>query len=145
MGMRPPGWDDPVEARIRELNDAIDALRELAARDFKSLSTYEVLSMRYLVIQLVEAAAAICLYIMGKLGERPMGYPDCFARMGARGLLPQVLANQLARAARLRNLLVHRYWEIDDERVHRSVREGLKDFEEFKACVRELLRHGCRP
>ena len=145
MEMRPPGWDDPVEARIRELNDAIDTLRELAARDFKSLSIYEILSMRYLVIQLVEAAAAICLYIMVELGERPVGYPDCFARMGARGLLPQALANQLARAARPRNLLIHRYWEIDDERVHRSVREGLKDFEEFKACVRELLGHGRRP
>ena len=65
--------------------------------------------------------------------------------MGARGLLPQALANRLARAARLRNLLVHRYWEIDDERVHQSVREGLKDFEEFKARVRELLGHGRRP
>jgi len=145
MEMRPLGWDDPVEARIRELNDALDVLRELAAGDFKSLSIYEILSMRYLVIQLVEAAAAICLYVMGELGERPASYPDCFARMGAKGLLPQALANRLAMAARLRNLLVHRYWEIDDERVHQSVREGLKDFEEFKARVRELLGHGRRP
>ena len=71
MEMHPPGWDDLIEARIRELNDAMDVLRELATRDFKSLSIYEILSMRYLVIQLVQAAAAICIYIMGELGERP--------------------------------------------------------------------------
>jgi uncharacterized protein YutE (UPF0331/DUF86 family) len=46
----------------------------------------------------------------------------------------------LASAARLRNLLVHRYWVISDERVYESVKSGLKGFEEFITCVRVFLK-----
>jgi len=49
------------------------------------------------------------------------------------------LASRLASAARLRNLLVHRYWVILDENVYESVKRGLSDFMEFIRAVREAL------
>ncbi len=52
------------------------------------------------------------------------------------------LAHRLALAARLRNLLVHRYWAISDVRVYESVREGLNDFESYIRYVRLLLEGG---
>jgi len=55
------------------------------------------------------------------------------------GGLPESLALRLASAARLRNLLVHRYWDIDDEKVYESVKEGLGDFEGFIDAVRRFL------
>jgi hypothetical protein len=49
---------ESIEARIGEMNDAIQVLGSLVTKDFAELTIYEKLSMRYLVIQLVEAAYA---------------------------------------------------------------------------------------
>jgi len=136
---------DLVEARIREINDAIELLRDLAAREFDELTVHERLSMRYLVIQLVEAASSICLHLLAELfGERADSFPGCFARLGEKGLLPEDLARRLVAAARLRNLLVHRYWVIDDRKVYESVKRELGDFERFVELVRERLEGGER-
>ncbi|MFH2110831.1 MAG: HepT-like ribonuclease domain-containing protein [Candidatus Bathyarchaeota archaeon] len=56
--------------------------------------------------------------------ERAEGYADCFKRLGERKAIAEELAGRLASAARLRNLLVHRYWEIDDRRVYSSIKGG---------------------
>ena len=131
---------DLVEARVREIHDAVRLLEELTARGFEELTLHEKLSMRYLVIQLVEAAVSICVHLLAEgFDERAESYPGCFARLGELGIVPRDLAARLAAAARLRNLLVHRYWAIDDRRVYESVREGLRDFEEFAKLVRKVL------
>ncbi len=131
---------DLVEARVREIHDAVRLLEELTARGFEELTLHEKLSMGYLVIQLVEAAASICVHLLAEgFDERAESCPGCFARLGELGIVPRDLAAGLAAAARLRNLLVRRYWAIDDRRVYESVREGLRGFEEFAKLVREVL------
>ena len=132
--------EDLIFSRIREINDALELLKGFTLKEFSSLSRAELLAMKYSVIQLVEASASICVHLLENLGERPLGYPDCFIRMGERGLLPKELASRLAAAARLRNLLVHRYWSISDLRVYESVKEGLSDFNEFISHVKALMR-----
>jgi len=131
-----------IEARIREMNDAIRLLRELTSRPYGELTKHEILAMRYLVIQLVEAASSACLHLLAAQGERAEGYPECFLRISQKGVVPEGLGSRLASAARLRNLLVHRYWKIDDERVFESVKDGLRDFEEFVRILRGILDSG---
>ncbi len=136
---------DLVEAKIREIHDAIRLLEELVARKFEELGIYERLSVRYLVIQLVEAAAGICVHLLAEeYGERAESYPGCFTRLGELGFIPRDLAARLALAARLRNILVHRYWAVDDGRVYESVKRGLEDFRSFVELVRGLLEGGRR-
>ena len=53
--------DEAVD-RVREMNDAIQLLKEITSKSFSELEAFEKLSMRYLVIQLVEAAASICIH-----------------------------------------------------------------------------------
>ncbi len=55
--------------------------------------------------------------------------------MGEAGLIPRDLAERLARTARLRNLLVHKYWTIDDGRLYEAVKAGLRDFDEYANIV----------
>lgn len=132
--------NESVEARIREINDALQLLRNLVAKDFEELTAYERLSVRYLVLQLVEAAASISMRVLLSVyNETAEGFPECFTRLGLKGVLPEALASKLASAARLRNLLVHRYWTIVDEKVYESVKKGLKDFEDFITHVRRFL------
>jgi uncharacterized protein YutE (UPF0331/DUF86 family) len=132
---------ESIEARIREINEAIQMLRSLVTKDFAELTIHEKLSMRYLVIQLVEAASSICVQILLDIfNEKPEGFPECFARLGVKGVIPHDLASKLSSAARLRNLLVHRYWTVDDQKIYESVRTGRKDFKDFTAHVRGFLK-----
>jgi uncharacterized protein YutE (UPF0331/DUF86 family) len=54
-------------------------------------------------------------------------------------MIPEDLSHKLASAARLRNLLVHRYWTIDDEKVYISVKKGIEDFKTFLSIIRKFL------
>jgi len=140
--MNEPDFES-INARIGEINDALQILGDILAKRFEELTLYERLSLRYLVIQLVEASASICVRILSSFyNEVAEGFPQCFARLGAKGVLPEDLASRLASAARLRNLLVHRYWVISDERVYESIKNGLRGFEEFVARVRAFLGRG---
>jgi len=135
-----PVNEELVEARIREINDAVQMLMNLTAKGFGELTFHERLSIRYLIIQLVEAASSICMHILlSVFNERAEGFPECFARLGIKGVIPEDLASGLASAARLRNLLVHRYWVIDDEKVYKSVKEGLRDFNVYILHVKGFL------
>jgi len=137
---------DLIEARIREINSAVQMLRELVDREFGELSIYEKFSIRYLVIQLVEAASSICLHILlNVFGERAEGFPECFVRLSSRGVISRDLAGRLSAAARLRNLLVHRYWTIDDEKVYKTVKKDLTDFEKFVFDIRRYMNRDPDP
>ena len=59
--------------------------------------------------------------------------------MGSEGLIPAELARNLASAARLRNLLVHRYSGIDDRLAYESAKRGIKDFEEFTKLMEAII------
>lgn len=132
--------NESVEARIREINDAIQLLKSILVKRFEELNIYERLSVRYLIIQMVEASASICIRILlNAYNETVEGFPQCFTRLSSKGILPEELASRLASTARLRNLLVHRYWTISDEKVYESIKNGLKDFEEFIIHIRSFL------
>ena len=135
--------NESVEARIREINDALQLLRNIVAKDFDELTIYERLSARYLIIQLVEAAASVCVRVLLRVyNETAEGYPECFMRLGLKGVLPEDLASKLASVARLRNLLVQRSWTTVDRKVYESAKKSLKDFEEFVTHVRGFLQSG---
>lgn len=132
--------NESVEARIREINDAMQLLKCILAKRFEELTVYEKLSARYLVIQMVEASASICIRILlNNYNETVESFPQCFTRLGSKDILPEELVSRLASAARLRNLLVHRYWVISDEKVYESIKNGLKDFEEFITRIRGFV------
>ncbi|MEM2736656.1 MAG: HepT-like ribonuclease domain-containing protein [Thermoproteota archaeon] len=126
--------NESVEARIREINDAIQLLKSILVKRFEELNIYERLSVRYLIIQMVEASASICIRILlNAYNETVEGFPQCFTRLSSKNILPEELAS------RLRNFLVHRYWTISDEKVYESIKNGLKDFEEFIIHIRSFL------
>lgn len=136
---------EQLESRIREIHDSIGLLEDFTEDGYESLNLADRLAVRYLVIELVEAAGGVCIHLLHESGETSEGFPDCFQRMGEREMIPGDLARRLSSAARLRNLLVHRYCAIDDERVYDAVCEGLGDFKEFVRYIREIIEEaeGC--
>ena len=114
----------------RVLSDAREALEELRSIVSKPLST--VLrsrdlryAMRFSVVLLVEALTDAAQHILVRcFNTEPTSYSDAMTKLGVTGVVPQGVADAAAKLARLRNLVIHRYWEVDDARIYRSAAEG---------------------
>ncbi len=76
------------------------------------------LSLKYLLIEAVEAIIDACQHILAKTkGIACNGYVDCIVKAGDNGIIKPELCNKLRRLADLRNSLIHRYWIINDEEL----------------------------
>ncbi len=93
---------------------------------------------------LVQTCAQICIdlanHVISSDGHRvPRDYGDAFRVLAEVGVLDEDLAGRMVALAGARNLIVHLYAEVDDERLARAVREGgLEDLSAFARVVAAL-------
>jgi uncharacterized protein YutE (UPF0331/DUF86 family) len=100
-----------------------------------------ILALKHLLLQAIEDAASICAHILARCGGgAPASYAGCFQELERLGILPSDLTERLMAMARFRNLLVHRYWNVDDRRVLSFARCDISDLEDFLRAVGESLR-----
>jgi uncharacterized protein YutE (UPF0331/DUF86 family) len=128
-----------LERVLRDLERAVKFMERALSRPLDEFVNNDeaVYAVRYAVIESVEAAVQAGLIILRGSGARPGSYCEVFEMLGERGVIPRDLAAAMRRFAGLRNLLVHRYWEVDDARLYRELREGGLDvLKRFAAAVR---------
>jgi uncharacterized protein YutE (UPF0331/DUF86 family) len=80
---------------------------------------------------LVQVSVDLVTHELAERGIVPETYRQAFLLGGEQGLLPDDLAEALADAAGLRNVLVHLYEDIDYEIVAASVGRAIQDFTRF--------------
>ena len=74
----------------------------------------------------------------------PTSYSDVFKTLAEEGVLPPDLADRLMAMARFRNVLVHLYAEVDEERVLQILRGPLSDLDEFVTSLQERFAQNLR-
>jgi uncharacterized protein YutE (UPF0331/DUF86 family) len=123
---------------IRESTDRLRAFRDISLDEFlNDQDKQDIASFRLIVA--TEAAIDICLHIAAKVLKKvPEDYAGCFKVLCDHGLIDQELATCMAQIARFRNLLVHKYWEIDYSRMYAIISgSDLGNLEEF---IRQINR-----
>ena len=131
-----------VAERSREVRASIDRIRELVAVDDTAYFADDrnQYSVQFLLLTAMEATASICGHLMATTaGSAPSSYGECLDGLGASGIIDPELNKCLIQMARFRNLLVHRYWEVDEHRVLDYARHHLGDFEAYLVAVGEWL------
>lgn len=133
---------EQVRERAREIRESIVKVRQYVAQSDEEFFADErnLYTVMHLLLIAIEAVAAIGSHILAKTARKaPSSYPDCFEGLESLGILDRTLTGHLIRMARFRNLLVHRYWEIDPLRVLLYARENLDDLEMFLVRVGQWL------
>jgi len=51
--------------------------------------------------------------------------------LGNKDIISKELSDKLIKMAKFRNLLVHLYWKIEEEKVYELIQSELDDFNEF--------------
>ena len=126
-----------------EMDEAIQKLNRLAqVSKTEFLGRHEkVDATKYNFIVAIEAMIDICNRIVSKerFGQ-PQDYSGLIRLMLEKDVLDEELAKRLIRMVKFRNMLVHLYWKVEDERLYEYFRNNLNDFKEFKASIRHYLR-----
>lgn len=129
------------ERRVRQRLGLLSRYRDrLAARAAAPLSEDDEDAMRYEV----QVAAQICIDLAGHViaseGWRfPQDYAETFTILEEHGVIDSELAARLRSLAGLRNIIVHLYTEVDDDRVHGDLERGLGDLDRFAEAIVGLL------
>lgn len=133
-----PADKDIVKAKINEIFETLAELQRITSKDFNEMSIDEKYSMRYNIIVLVEALASLCFYIaIEHYNLNPRYYSECFKEVSER--LNLSCYEDLISLAKLRNLLVHRYWIIRDELIYENIKKNFKCIKDFIEKVLEKI------
>lgn len=91
------------------------------------------------LLQAVQACIDLAVHACS---HEALGVPEtpaaAFALLARQRLIPEQLAARLAKAAGLRNLIVHRYGDLAPEKLAQAVAAGLDDLDDFAAALRRL-------
>jgi uncharacterized protein YutE (UPF0331/DUF86 family) len=89
------------------------------------------------LLQAVQACIDLAVHACS---HEALGGPEspasAFALLAKHRIIGAALAAKMAKAAGLRNLIVHRYGELDMRRLAQAIADGLPDLDEFAAALR---------
>jgi uncharacterized protein YutE (UPF0331/DUF86 family) len=135
---------DKIEGLIRHLRQYTVYLRQICDQDRQEFITdpRSVGSARYYLQVSIESCINIANHIIATERFRaPRDYKDTFLVLNEAGILPDDFTQTMRELAGLRNLLVHLYWDVDDEMLYDGIRSELEDFDTFVGFVVAYLGH----
>ena len=115
------------EKLVSEAREAIDEMRSLTSMSLDDFirSRTARFSLRHSMVMAVEALADLAVAILEKdFNERVETYREAFVKLAEKGVISAETARSLTKLVGLRNLVVHRYWVVDDLRVYEEARSG---------------------
>ncbi len=126
---------DQIKQRLKEVLDAKAELKRLTGKPYEKLDMNEKYAIRYHIIVLAEALGNVCLHVVKEdLKQEPLSYSECFRLLDDEGISDDC-AKELTKLVRLRNLLTHRYWIIDDNQVYNSIKNDFQGVDSFLESV----------
>jgi uncharacterized protein YutE (UPF0331/DUF86 family) len=132
-----------LAGKIASVRDAVARIHEVlpAKPDaFRADRTAREVVILNLFVALQDCLSLAAHWLSDEGVEVPQSYSQAFLRMGERGIVPGDLADRLAAASGLRNLVAHRYGALDWDRVHEIASTRLDDLVAF---CEALARRAC--
>ncbi len=131
---------DFLEKLLRDIDEAIGIILNDVSKPYTSLSRPEKSEIKYYVIVLAEALMSLALHLARRMFHAKPETPISALRILVdEGLMKESEFDDAASLVRLRNLLVHRYWLVDDRRIYNNARQDFKNIRSFISRVGDKL------
>ncbi len=135
--------EERILSKITELKGYIKKLKEIIPKSFEEYEESEITRRaceRLLQIS-IECVLDVCDIIFSqlKLGI-PTGEEDIIERLAKEKVITKRTAQKLKEMKGVRNILVHRYPYVDDEKIFQSLTTELKDFDVFIGEILKFLK-----
>jgi len=124
---------------LRKYANLLKGYREKGKDQLGSDLTLRGAVERYLHVA-IECVLEIGEMMISKEGWRkPETYREVIETLGEKDVLPSKFAESFSRVAGLRNILVHRYADVDLDELYHHLQEDIEDFDEFARHVAQYL------
>jgi len=134
---------DLVRRKLSRLNVYLEKLAPIMQKKFEDYVSdfYLKTSAERLIQLIVECAADVNNHVLVETKNRPAeDYSSSFVRAAEIGLISKGLAFRLKSLGGMRNILVHEYMEIDDEKVYNTLPEAVRDFKQYMKEAYEFIK-----
>jgi uncharacterized protein YutE (UPF0331/DUF86 family) len=131
-----------IRRKLARLNMYLDKLEPIGKHPYNEyLSNFYLKSSAERLIQLiVECALDINGHVLMESGNRPPeDYTSSFIRVAEIKLISPELAQRIKGSGGMRNILVHEYLDIDDEKVYKTIPTAISDYKEYIRQVDDYL------
>jgi uncharacterized protein YutE (UPF0331/DUF86 family) len=124
-----------IAAESKNLQDILQLPDESIVKEPNTIR-----SMKYSIIVIAEAMASALQHILAKSHNVVVeGYTDVFKKSKNFHLVSDELLSRLQPFIGFRNMLVHQYWRVEDQRFIKNLRDGIKDFQSFVKEIRKSV------
>jgi len=136
-------YNDVIEARLKKLEEILIILKQFKKEPKEKLQEDQIF---YSALERNLEIAIQCILDIGnhiiaiEKWRSPKDYKDIIKILGEKGVLPKNFASKIEKMAGLRNILVHSYLEIDDEKIIELLQK-LDDFTDFMKHVKLFLEN----
>ena len=133
---------DIIEAKLDIIERNLVFLNEFKGMDYDDFagSYKNVQSAKYSLLEIIECCIDIASHIIAVRGlGRAEEYREMFFLLGERRVIDKALAERLGDMAGFRNLLVHRYGDVDNGIVLEMIESELEDVVEFEGAVARFM------
>lgn len=123
--------------RIERLIERLEEVRTAGEGEYLADDRLRAMSERWLQLA-IQGCIDVGAQLVAELSvDPPSDYAGVFTALAGAGHLDTELAGRLARAAGLRNVLVHMYLDLDDREVFAAL-QRLDDLREFARTAQRL-------
>jgi len=124
---------EKIARKIKNMQGYVEFLREQSTDEEELLKNYLLKSAIERNLQLaIESALDIGEIIISSLNlEKPEDYKSIITILGKAEIIPEKFARRFQEAAKLRNILVHMYTEVDPAVISQILENNLDDFDEY--------------
>jgi len=132
----------PIVARLSVIADSVSALQnmqEVALEEFVADDILHTAAEHYFQVAIQAALDIGGMLLAVRSVKVPQGYADIFPALAEVGVLPKDFADELVGMAKLRNVLVHMYLQVDLSLMYSYLQNKVGDFERFVVYVGEFL------
>ena len=133
---------DVVNAMIDLIDENIRLIKEIRSQSYDSFSGSfrDIQAAKHSLQEAIEACLDIGSHIIAEQGfRRPEDYREIFRVLVENSIIDHVLSEKLQEMAQFRNLLVHRYGQIDTRRIYIIMSDDLKDIQEFAKSILKYI------
>jgi len=133
---------DVVNAMIDIIDENIRLIEDIRSQGYESFSGSfrDIQAAKHSLQEAIEACLDIGSHIIAEKGfRRPEDYKEIFKVLEENGIIDHVLSEKLQEMAQFRNLLVHRYGQIDIKRVYIIMSNDLKDIQKFAKSILKYI------
>ena len=127
---------DLIETNLKFL----EGFKKKTAKDLEG-NYRDLQAVKYSLLEIAEACIDIANHIIAAKGlERVEEYSKMFDVLAKNKIISEGLGRELAKMAKFRNILIHRYAEVKTEYLIRIIKFHLVDVIRFMKEIKKLLK-----